>query len=290
MNNLQGIFLVIGAMLGFALGDVFVKQLSATLPTGQILLTMGAVSAVIFAALARATGARVTAPAAWSPILVFRAVTDALSALFFMSALAFNELSIVASVFQTLPLVITLGAALFLGEKVGWRRWSAICIGFLGVLLIIRPGLDGFDPNVLLVLGAVVTIAARDLITRRADVSVSSHVLAVQGMTALCIAGAILLMFGPRDLAPMPVPVLGLLAGAVVFNALGYWGIVTAMRVGEASIVAPFRYSRLIFSVAGGMIVFGERPDALTYSGAALVIASGLYTFLRERRQAPGGP
>ncbi|SFM13578.1 DMT family transporter [Shimia aestuarii] len=283
MHNLQGIFLVIGAMLGFTLGDVFVKQLSSTHATGQILFAMGGISALIFAAIARVRGARLLQRAAWQPLLVLRAVADGGAAMFFTSALARVDLSTVAAVFQTLPLVITLGAALFLKETVGWRRWSAVIVGFCGVLLIIRPGFEGFDPDTLLVLGAVALIATRDLITRRADVAVSSYVLAVQGMGALSIAGVILLVLSPRSLAPMDIPELGFLAGAVIFNTLGYWGIVIAMRIGEASVVAPFRYTRLVFSVMGGILVFGERPNPLTMTGAALIIGSGLYTFLRER-------
>jgi len=204
------------------------------------------------------------------------------------------DISVVAAVFQATPLVITMGAALFLGEEVGWRRWSAICVGFAGVLMIIRPGLSGFEPAALFVLIAVVSITVRDLITRRIDVAVSSFVVSFQGFAVLIPSGLILLFFAETGARPIGATQGGMLAVAVLFGALAYYAITQAMRIGEASVITPFRYTRLLFSLLVGVAVFGERPDALTLLGALLVIGSGLYTFLREqrlaRRAARGAP
>jgi drug/metabolite transporter (DMT)-like permease len=286
MNNVQGILLVIVAMAGFTVEDMFIKTLTATLPVGQILIGIGLGCGAIFAAMAMARGNRLLAREAWRPMLLARAGTEAVAAIAFASALALVDLSVVAAVFQATPLVITMGAALFLGEQVGWRRWSAIALGLTGVLLIIRPGLDGFDSAALLPLVSVVAVATRDLITRRVVGSVSSAVISFQGFASLVPAGAlVLLVSGTAPVAMTPTEAAQIV-GAMLFGALAYYCIVQAMRVGEASAVTPYRYTRLLFSLGVGVFVFGERPDALTLMGAALIIGTGLYTFIREQRLA----
>ena len=204
----------------------------------------------------------------------------------FATALSLVDISIVAAVFQATPLVITMGAALFLGEDVGWRRWSAIAIGFVGVLMIIRPGLQGFEPAALFVLISVLAVSARDLITRRIDGTVASTVVSFQGFAALIPAGIILLLVTNSAPTAMSGFEAAMMLGAMVFGALAYYGIVQAMRIGDASAVTPFRYTRLLFSLMVGIFVFKERPDLMTVLGATLIIATGLYTFLREQRLA----
>ncbi len=286
MQNVHGILILVAAMLGFTLEDMFIKSLSATVPVGQILMALGLGSGAVFAVLALLRGDKLFAPAAWSPRMLLRTASEAGGAVLFATALSRVDLSTVAAVFQTLPLVITLGAALFLGEKVGWRRLTAILIGFTGVMLIIRPGTDAFDPNALLVLGAVLAVAVRDLITRTIDASVSSFVVSFQSFASLVLAGPFLMAFNATDYAALSTGNLTMIVGAVAFGAAGYWGVVTALRLGEASVVAPFRYSRLLFSILVGMVAFGERPDLPTMLGATLIIGSGLFTFMREHRLA----
>lgn len=286
MNNLHGILLVIASMAFFTLEDMFIKRLSGTLPVGQILIFLGLGSGLVFAVMAKMQGHRLMAARAWRKKPVMRAAMEAVSAMGFASALALVDISTVAAVFQATPLVITMGAALFLKEDVGWRRWLAICVGFAGVLLIIRPGLDGFEPAALLVVVAVLGVAARDLMTRTMDAGVPSTVLSFQAFMAVIPAGALLLIFTPGDAQALAGSEWMMMAGGVLFGVLGYYGIVTAMRVGDASAVTPFRYTRLLFSILAGVIVFGERPDTLTLAGSALIIASGLYTFVREQRLA----
>lgn len=286
MNNVNGILLVIGAMAAFTLEDMFIKHLSVTVSTGQIMVVLGLFCGLAFAVMAVLTRKSVFDAAAWQPLPLIRAGTEAVGALSFVTALSLVDLSTVAAVFQAMPLVVTMGAALFLGEQVGWRRWSAIGVGFVGVLMIIRPGLDGFRPEALFVVASVVAIAARDLITRRLDVRVASAVVAMQAYGAVALAGVVLLVFSGQPVLPLQEGQLGPYVGAVGFGVLGYFGIVTAMRVGEASALTPFRYTRLLFSILAGMWMFGERPDMMTMFGASLIIGSGMYTFIRERRIA----
>lgn len=286
MNNIRGIILVIAAMAAFTVEDMFIKKLSASISVGQILIYLGLGSGLIFTGLALLGGHDLFARAAWRRPFVLRCLCEACAALAFTTALSKVDLTVVASVFQATPLFITMGAALFLGEQVGWRRWSAILVGFGGVLLIIRPGLADFDPSALLVLVSVAFVAARDLITRRIDAKVASTVVSFQGFLAVVPAGSLMLVLGPQALSPMAPSLWAMIFGGMVFGALGYYGIVQAMRTGEAAVVTPFRYTRLLFSLIVGVVVFSEHPDMLTLTGATLIIGSGLYTYLRERRVA----
>jgi drug/metabolite transporter (DMT)-like permease len=273
-------------MAAFTLEDMFIKQLTASVAPGQILIVLGLICAGVFFCMALFSRQRIFVAVAWQPLPMIRAMAEAVSAVAFVTALSMVDLSMVAAVFQAMPLAVTMGAALFLGEHVGWRRWSAIGVGFIGVLMIIRPGLEGFRPESLFVVVAVIGVAARDLITRRLDPRISSAVVSSQAYLALVVGGAVLMILGAHPVEPLQAEQIGSYAGAVVFGVLGYYGIVTAMRVGEASAVTPFRYTRLLFSILAGVLVFNERPDLMTLAGSTLIIGSGLYTFIRERRLA----
>lgn len=286
MNNLNGILFVIVSMAAFTMEDMFIKRLSGEMPVGQILVLLGIGSGAVFAAVALFRGDKLFAPAAWRGVVLLRTGAEGLAAMAFATALSLVDISTVAAVFQALPLVITMGAALFLGERVGWRRWSAICVGFVGVLLIVRPGLEGFDPSVFLVLFAVLMVAARDLLTRLVDTAVSSAVVSFQAFASMVVAGGLLLVFTSGEATAVDRSQALMMLGGIVFGVVGYYAIVLATRIGDAAAITPFRYSRLLFSILVGVLVFGERPDALTLGGAALIIGSGLYTFVRERRLA----
>lgn len=286
MNNINGILLIIGSMAAFALEDMFIKHLSISVSTGQIMIVLGLFCSLIFVVMSLATRKRIFDPLAWKALPLARAGTEAVGALTFVTALSLVDLSTVAAVFQAMPLAVTMGAALFLGEQVGWRRWSAIGVGFIGVVMIIRPGLEGFQPDSLFVVATVIAIAARDLITRRLDVRVASSVVALQAYIAVGLAGVVLMLFTAQPVVPLQAVQVGPYLGAIGFGVLGYYGIVSAMRIGEASALTPFRYTRLVFSIIAGMFMFGERPDTMTLAGATLIIGSGMYTFIRERKLA----
>ncbi len=284
MNNVHGILLVLLAMVGFTIEDVFIKSLAGDMPVGQVLILLGVGSGTVFAAFTKIQGHRLFAAKAWAPLPLFRASTEAIAAMAYATALSLVDISTVAAVFQATPLVITMAAALFLGEQVGWRRWSAIVVGFAGVIMIIRPGLSGFQPSALLVLITVVCVATRDLLTRVLDADVPSTVVSFQAFAAVVPAGLVL-MWIDGDSWQMIMPWEWVkISGGVLAGVCGYYAIVIAMRIGDASVVTPFRYTRLLFSILVGAIFFSERPDIWMLAGATLVIGSGLYTFLRERQ------
>jgi drug/metabolite transporter (DMT)-like permease len=283
MDNIRGIVLMVAAMGGFALEDMFIKLVSASLPTSQILIMLGAGGTAIFTLWARARGAQLFAPALFTRPMWLRNLGEVFGTVCFVSSITLVPLSTASAILQATPLAVTLGAAVFLGAPVGWRRWSAILVGFAGVLLVVRPGLAGFEPAALLAVAAVFGLAMRDLCTRVAPPAVSSLTLSAYGFAMATLAGVVLLPFGGGPVMPDGTAALALLCGLLV-GVAAYYAITAAMRVGEVAVVTPFRYARLIFALILGMAVFGERPDALTLLGAAIIIASGLYTLLREQR------
>lgn len=286
MQNIRGIILVTFSMAAFAMEDMFIKSMSRGIPVSEVLVFLGLGGMIAFGTLTyvqRGTLAPLVHRDMRSPIMLWRNASEAVAAMFFITALSLVPLSTVAAVFQATPLAITAGAALFLGEQVGWRRWSAIGFGFIGVLIIIRPGSDTFQLAALLPLGAVITIAVRDLLTRQMDPSIPSVSVAFYGFFAVIPAGLLLAPINDPFVVPQGVE-WAFMLGAVICGVSGYYAIVQAMRIAETAIIMPFRYMRLIFSMILGMLIFAERPDSWTYLGAAIVIGTGIYMFLREQQ------
>jgi drug/metabolite transporter (DMT)-like permease len=281
--NLRGSLLMIAAMAGFAVEDMFLKTAARDMPVGQILMIFGAAGMVGFAILAKAQGARLVTPALLSPAILARAGCEVTGRLFYTLALALTPLSSASAILQAAPLVVVAGAALIFGERVGWRRWSAIAAGFVGVMVILRPGLEGFTPLSILAVLGMLGFAGRDLATRAAPKTISNLTLGVYGFAMMVPTGAALLAWTGGAVWPSPA-LAAALAGATVFGVAGYYALTAAMRVGEVSLITPFRYSRLLFALILGALVFAERPNAATLIGSAIIVASGIYTLLRGRR------
>lgn len=284
-DNLKGILLMTVAMFGLALSDMFVKLASGALPPAQIILFIGGGATLIYGVVALALGMPIFSRDFFRPVVMLRTVAEAAASVSIMTAIALVPLSTVTAIMQSNPLLVTLGAALFLGETVGWRRWLAIGVGMVAMLMIVRPGAEGFEPVVLTAVIAACALSARDLATRAAPAHIPSLVLAAWGFAGAFMGGVILMAFGP-EAQPVEGATLVYVIGAVTVTALGYYALTASVRVGQISTVAPFRYTRLIFAMAIAVVVFAERPDGWTIAGSALIVASGFYTFLRERRIA----
>lgn len=284
MDNLRGAFLMVLAMLGFAVEDMFIKLMAGAVPVGQILLMLGLGGSIIFGAILIRQGVALLSRAMMHPAVLIRLSGEMIGALGFISAIIYMPLSTASAILQATPLVVTLGAALFLGEAVGWRRWSAIFVGFFGVLLIIRPGLEGFSPLSLYALVGVAGLAARDIAIRRVPASITSMQLSFLGFAAIIPAGLILLALTGTSVTGMSPTVTAYVICALTIGVFAYFAIVVATRIGEVSFVTPFRYTRMVFALILGVLVFDEAPDMLTLLGAAIVIASGIYTLWRERK------
>jgi drug/metabolite transporter (DMT)-like permease len=289
MENLRGSILMVLSMAGFALEDMFIKRLAADLPVGQIVMLVGLGGALIFGAITTAQGRRLWSRDLLSGPVLLRNFGELLGTLGFVMAIALTPLSSASAILQATPLAVTLGAALFLGESVGWRRWSAILVGFAGVLMVIRPGMAGFEPASLFAVLAVIGLAIRDLATRAVPRAISSMQLSSYAFATLVPTGAILLAFYGTPALPSALHWRDL-ALALFCGVLAYYAIVAAMRLGDVAVITPFRYSRLVFALIIGVTLFDERPDFWTLTGAAIIIASGIYTFWRERRLARRSP
>ena len=289
MENLRGSVLMVGAMLGFALEDMLIKQMASGMPIGQVLTLIGCGGTVIFGTLAAANGRRILSPLLLSPPVLLRNLGEMVASASFVSALVLTSLSSASAILQATPLAVTFGAAVFLGEPVGWRRWTAIGVGFAGVLLIIQPGLEGFAPASLLAVLAVAALATRDLSTRMVVSEVSGTQLSTWAFASLIPTGLLMMLaLGTPATVPAGPDVLRLLA-AFVAGGSGYYAIVSATRIGDVSVVVPFRYSRLVFAMIVGALVFDERPGPLMILGGLLVIGAGLYTIWREARARARG-
>lgn len=287
-DNLRAITLIVVSMALFTVEDVFIKSLTFSLPPGQIMVMFATGGVILFSALALIQRRALFRLAYWRPLPFIRALTEGIGAAAFMTAVAHADLSLITAIFMAMPIAVTIGAAVFLREHVGWVRWSAVVVGFGGVLLIVRPGMGAVAPEALWVLVAVIAVAARDLITRVMDADIPPAVLSAQAYLTVIPAGLALIAFTEQTArAPTPTESLMALTG-LSFGVAGYLAIVAAMRIGEPSAVTPLRYTRLVFAMIAGAVILGERPDGPTLIGAALITGAGLVIALRERRLARG--
>lgn len=270
-------------MACFAVEDTFIKLLSARLPATQILFSVGFGGALITLALAVTLNVNLADKILLNKHVISRTIADLFGALFFTSAMVLIPMSLLASILQATPLFVTLGAAILLGEKVGWRRWSAIFIGFLGIIIILQPGYGSFQLVSLLGLAAVLCLALRDVVTRDMATEIPTLTVTFYACLAMGSAGFIAYPFFGTPIMPTTFEAI-LLVCAAIIGVTGYFLIVLATRKGDVSVIAPFRYSRLLFSLVLASLILGEMLTLPILLGGLLVVSSGIYTFGRERR------
>ncbi|MFA8385591.1 MAG: DMT family transporter [Pelagibaca sp.] len=285
MQIVRAILLMILAMALLALSDVFIKLSSQVLSPGHVMFFLSAGGTLCFVLIARWQGAKLLSRDALHPWVLARSGLEIVGGLGLVLSIGQIPLSLFAAIMQMAPLVVTLGAALLLKEPVGLRRWLAIFAGIVGMLLVIRPGAEGFEPAALFAVMGVCGLGLRDLITRLSPSHIPSISLATWGFSATIPVGLVLILFFD---APPPVTgtTIWYLAAGTVVTALGYYAVTQAMRMAPAAIVSPFRYTRLVFTMSLGILIFGERPDGLTLLGAAIILTAGLYALYRERKLA----
>ncbi|WP_299146863.1 DMT family transporter [uncultured Tateyamaria sp.] len=281
--NTTGALLMMASMASFTFNDALIKLTNGDVPLTQLLVLRGVLSVVLILALARWLGTihfRISGRD-WG-LIALRSIAEVGAAYFFITALLNMPLANVTAVLQVLPLTVAVGAALFFREPLGWRRMSAILLGFMGMLLIVRPGPEGFSIYAGYALVAVACVTVRDLSTRRLSPGVPSMtVTLVAAVTVMICAGAASVT---TEWVPIDTRLAALIGGASVFIIGGYFFSVQVMRVGEISFIAPFRYTGLIWALVLGWVVFDDWPSSVTLLGAAIVVATGLFTLYRERR------
>lgn len=282
-ENLRGALYMTAAMASFAANDAFMKTVTGEVPLFQAIAMRGIFTVAGLALLVALTAeGRFGVPRAHRGPVALRSLFEFASTVTFLAALMHMPLPNLSAIFQALPLAVTLVAALLFRERIGWRRLTAIGLGAVGVLIVIRPGFAGFDAWSLMALASVAMVVVRDLATRSVPASVPTVTVAFwAAMTVLVGTGAAALGQG------LDWPTsrhLGLCFGAAVFLLMGYLTVIPATRTGEVGFVAPYRYTALIFALILGWAVFGDWPDAVTLVGAAVVVGSGIFTIWREAR------
>ncbi len=284
-ENSRGALLMALAMAAFTCNDALVKSVTSELSIPQIMAVRGVMATALIYGVSVYMGVHLSLKAVLKPLVLLRTAFELGATLTFLTALAHIEFAAMSSIMQALPLVVTLGAAVFFGEPVGWRRWTAIGVGFAGVLLIVRPGPEGFTPIALLAVIACCFTAARDLTTKRISTEIPTLTVTFFTSLANTVLGAVLIVpMGGWD--PVSTYALGHLALASVLVFAGYQAVIKAMRSGEISFIAPFRYTGLLWGLVIAVLAFDEHPNAYMLTGAAIVIGSGLYTFYRERKRS----
>lgn len=288
-SNIRGALFMSLSMAGFTFNDSIVKLLTGDISVAQVMFLRGVVATLLIFLLARHRKALRPLSVLRDRWIALRVVGEAGGTLTFLVGLSHIPLANASAILQALPLAVTMGAALFLAEPVGWRRWGAILAGFAGVLIIVRPGLDGFSPYSLMIVGTVIFAATRDIATRKVNAAIPSLYLSTITAAAVAIAGLLLIppMGGWK---PVSASDLALISLAACLLLVGYQFIIMAMREGEISFIAPFRYTGFLWALLLGMAVFGEYPDAYMITGGLVVIGSGLYTLYRERIKSTAKP
>jgi len=278
--NWRGILAMIASMALFVCNDTCVKLASATVPIGEIItLRNGAATAFLSIYCVCVAGLSFPPHPPWR-LIALRVAGELVSTLLFLTALVSLPLADMTAIAQFTPLALTAGAAMFLRETVGWRRWSATAVGLVGVALIVRPGSTAFSPAGAMVLLSIIFVVMRDLATRLIT-HVSTPMLTLTSTLSGLVAGLLLLPFEVWRL-PSP-PEAGLLALSGLFLMLGYALIIIALRTGDVGVVSPFRYSVILFALVSGTLVWGTAPDGLALLGIVIVCSAGLYTVHRER-------
>lgn len=280
-DNLRGAGLMTLSMIGFTCNDAIIKFVTQDMPLYQAITLRGLFVMLALVALASRTGGlRLRIPQAARRPMTLRLIGEIGSTLLFLNALQRMAIADLTAVMQSLPLVVMLGAALFFGESLGWRRVLAVGVGMLGVLIILRPGGGTFGIWSLVALGAMLMVALRDLSTRQFGRDVASSTIAFYAAVLVTLTG-LLFSLGQGWIMPTR-PQIGLLLLSAAFLTVGYVSAVAAMRVGEISAVSPFRYTSLLAAIVLGLVIFGDWPDLWTWVGSALVVGAGIYTIWRE--------
>ncbi|OUD10908.1 hypothetical protein BVC71_05430 [Marivivens niveibacter] len=285
MENVRGAILMSLAMAGFAIEDMFIKLTKDFgMPTGQVLAVLGLMGGMVYWAFMAHKGIPLITRKLTDRGVMIRNLGEFVGTGCYVLAFTGGALSSASAVMQALPLFVTMGAAIFLGQQVGWRRWTAIGIGFIGVLMVIQPGGENFDPYLALAFVGVLGMAGRDVQTRALHGEIHSLQIAAWGFFTIVPLG--IAVMAAQNTAPiLPTSTQwALLVGATVIGTGAYYMLIMASRLGDMAVIAPFRYTRIVFALIVGIVVFDEADqiNSLMLIGVLIIITSGIYTFYRQ--------
>ncbi len=274
-ENLRCIGFMVLSMAGFAIEDAVIKYLALSMPISQVLMLIGFGGMVSFALLSRFQREALIRPDVFKRWFVIRTICELGSAILFVTAIVHASLSASSAILQATPLAVALGGVLVLKQTVSISQWGLISLGFFGVLLVIGPGTDAFQPATLFAVGGVVFLAVRDLITRVISVSMPAVVVSFWAFFALFMSGVVTIpLFGA--FTPIEWIHVGILILSAVAGSIGYYSVVLATRDGDVAVIAPFRYTRLVFAMILAVLIFDEQITPLMIAGSLLIIISGI--------------
>ncbi len=278
-----GLFMVL-AMGSFVANDTIVKLVGQSLPVGEIIMIRGSIAMLLIGLICAWQGILPELPRVAQRNVLLRCLFDVIATIAFVTALMHMQIANLTAVLQAVPLAVVLLSMLVLKERVGWRRMLAIILGFIGVLMIVKPSVSSFNAYELLALVIVFCVAVRDILTRHIPLRIPTFLVAFANAGFVAAGGAALAL--AQGLQWPEAWQVGLLALAACFLSSGYLFMVATLRLGELSGTAPFRYSIMVFAIASGVLVFGEFPDWIATLGMVLIVATGLYAAHREALNA----
>lgn len=278
--NRRAIMAMTGGMSLLACNDALVRWVGADLPVGQIMTIRGVALLIIFVAVFRARGMPITLKAIGDKWSVARALCELTATYLFLTAIMLVPIAIATTLVFTAPIIMTAIAGPVYGEKVGVWRWTAVIIGFLGVMLITTPVNGEFDPALFLALGCSALVVLRDIVTRRIEPDLPSSSVAITTTVVVALGGLLSLPWGWHSPSPTN---LAMLTVAGLFVGGSYILYVTSVRIGDFSLISPFRYIAILWAAFYGWLIWDEAPGPFALAGCALIVGSGLLILYRER-------
>ena len=287
--NLRGIVALLIAQAVFVTSDSVVKLAGAMMPPTEIMAIRGLIAVMLMGGAVAATIPAGRWHLVLRPFVALRATLEAVLAALFLYALPHLPLANITVVMQVTPLITTVLSALVLSEAVGWRRWLAVGIGFVGVVLVAQPSTQGVDIYVVVALIVAALVAVRDLVTRRLDPTIPTAAVSFATTLSVCLLGFAGAPF--QEWVPVSTYGVSLLAASATLVSIANIFIIRAFRGVDVSVVSPFRYAAVVWAVLLGFMIWGDVPNTLAVAGTLIIIASGLYTMHREtlnmRRRSP---
>ena len=281
-NNMKGAALMTGCVSAYVINDAFMKLLFSEIALFQAIFLRSIITVPLVLVLVWITKVAISNLSKQDKrFILLRVVAEIFTTIAFLTALKHMPLANVTAILQALPLAITMAAALFLSEPVGWRRWAAILVGFVGVLIVVRPGLEGFNIYSLSALMAVIFITVREISTRKLTSEVPTITVVLSTAVGSALFAGIMMIGSEVD----TVSALSwlLILGAAVAVLIATLLSVMAMRIGEIGFVSPFRYTSMLGAIGLGILLFGDWPDQPTLVGTLIIVSTGIYTFHREK-------
>lgn len=279
--NSRGILAMLAAMAMFVVNDAMVKLATQHFPVGQLMGVRALFASLIVLGMVLALGARRDLPKLLSPLVLMRACLEGCIAFLFISALRLMPIANVTTLLMASSLILTVLAVVLGYEQIGWRRALALLVGFLGVVVAVRPGVDGFTLPALLALASAGLVAVRELLTRRIDPATPTVVVALSTTLATGLVGTAL--GAGESWVSLRLAETLMLVVAAFMVAGGNFAIILAYRGTDVSIVSGYRYSIVVFALILGYLIWGDVPDRWSMLGSAMIVGSGLYTLHRER-------